>query len=1154
MGHLIGIGPPPESMDFAAADGLVVVGTPDAHINRTKEYLNIKLRVGLSDWADGVLHMVRKADTAVDPSTNGEFTVHIAAAGNLSMFLWDESGNRTTFSFGVTGFAADSVHDIEVIWYSNYLGSGDYLARCFVDGLKFGSDKTGTTFLIQNPKVSTLRFGHATSVTTTSDINIQRLAMYGDNGPMAFWTPDLYAADELVASDHLGNEWVTDITGVWVPGPRTEVLPRAQSITISERIEERSQAQFAVDQAANPTILAPGEETLPFGLIGEGVMRTQVAYSVLRLLGDTNVQIEYAHSNLLDPYVSLASMGDITSTGMWSLALVDGYPVFKWIETGPTTRTATSTVALSADFNNRRNSLWVALDVDNGSGQWTVSFYTSTTGLDGPWTLLDVVVGTTGTTDVQSASTKVWVGRENGTASGVGIHGKVYEFRLASDTVEVARLSPAAYDPDIHGVGWEVNLGGVTLPPTEFPLSSVGMPVVINHDGDRLFSGYVDSIKQSRRGHGPDGGLQFDVRVADNHYLVDKRLVGARYKNVPAGGIVADVISGVFGGPSLNPLGILEPEGVAPVARSGWAKGALPDDIPVEQAMYLGYDDNPAAVWHTSLTEAKPNSSNLHYQLFKANLSEWPIDSTEYALVFWGDTSTGPGRGSMVTLARSAAQTFTLTWYYKDAADVWQSEVSAATDITSTPVVDDEQWFLVSWSAGSPTKGVGWSEGGTGDTQDPNSGAWNSLISVTAIGPDTGWTLKFAPMGFGTPHDMFEVGRMRLYEASFWNHTLSPLGPLKFIDHTFFNDVTEWPDSNGIVDSYGVRWYTGTEKPNGIRGGDRSGDLPSFHHLGPRLDEVVLNYVPVSSAFDALAEAAGFTWFVDRYKAVHFRPRGSQPAPFTVDGYQAEKVQVSTSNTRYRNSQVIRGAKGVTDLQEETFVGDGERKAFNTSYPVLFEPIITVDDAVQTVGFRGIDDDDTDFAWDFESNEISQNKDDTALTSSEVLRVSYQGQFRLLVAGTDPAEVSRNKVIEGGTGLVEVVEDNKLVKTQEVALERWAALLNKFGVRAITVKFDIRVAGLHAGQLVFLDFASHGIYGSYLIQRVTRSAIGGPNYVWSIEAVGGPSDKSWESFFLDLIKPSNDIREGVSGDAEFQFATLDNQVWGWRERVSVRIT
>jgi len=65
-----------------------------------------------------------------------------------------------------------------------------------------------------------------------------------------------------------------------------------------------------------------------------------------------------------------------------------------------------------------------------------------------------------------------------------------------------------------------------------------------------------------------------------------------------------------------------------------------------------------------------------------------------------------------------------------------------------------------------------------------------------------------------------------------------------------------------------------------IFGGVTEGVDTSLVETGPAIEKFVFNYVPASQAFDDIAELAGYIWYIDYEKRLHFTPKDRNAAPF----------------------------------------------------------------------------------------------------------------------------------------------------------------------------------------------------------------------------------------------------------------------------------
>jgi hypothetical protein len=134
----------------------------------------------------------------------------------------------------------------------------------------------------------------------------------------------------------------------------------------------------------------------------------------------------------------------------------DGYLTFVWSIDGTSTAGSLLSARCPTPINPAgRISLRVQMDVNNGSGGWTCSFYQASA-IAGPYTLIDFATGT-GTTSIFSSSARIEIGTVNNAAGwngtfGVGLGdadpfvGKIYRVAIRNGIggTVVADMNPGA--------------------------------------------------------------------------------------------------------------------------------------------------------------------------------------------------------------------------------------------------------------------------------------------------------------------------------------------------------------------------------------------------------------------------------------------------------------------------------------------------------------------------------------------------------------------------------------------------------------------------------------------------------------------------------------------------------------------------------------
>lgn len=329
------------------------------------------------------------------------------------------------------------------------------------------------------------------------------------------------------------------------------------------------------------------------------------------------------------------------------------------------------------------------------------------------------------------------------------------------------------------------------------------------------------------------------------------------------------------------------------------------------------------------------------------------------------------------------------------------------------------------------------------------------------------------------------------------------------------------------VEDIVVDLYTDYLEPEGIGLGQID--------TGIILEEAVFNYVPVAQALDALAERVGYWWRIDENKNLYFVQRGTNIAPFTAtpDKMLHTSIRVEHSNPKYRNVQVVRGARDLTSLQTEVQVGDGEKQSFVVAYPIAKVPTVEISIGggawtAQTVGIRGVEEG-RDWYWSGGDNTISQDFAGTPLGDTDRIRIQYQGEFPVIIISRNPGEIiGRQSVEGGGTGQVEEIITENSQSTREGAFQLAAQLLEKYSTIGRSVTFTTRQRGLSPGQLVTIDLPTYKVNGQFLIESVQERDEQGVEVWYTVKAIEGPEQKSWANLFKEILRTNEPtVRVGI---------------------------
>lgn len=315
---------------------------------------------------------------------------------------------------------------------------------------------------------------------------------------------------------------------------------------------------------------------------------------------------------------------------------------------------------------------------------------------------------------------------------------------------------------------------------------------------------------------------------------------------------------------------------------------------------------------------------------------------------------------------------------------------------------------------------------------------------------------------------------------------------------------------------------------------------------GPVIVAIVFNYVPVSDCIDQLAELSGFWWVIDENKVLHFAAKTAVPAPWAVgyaDCTRKPLISARRANPKYRNRQYMRGGYALTDAQVERFKGDGEQESFTVGYPLGRVPTITVNGSAKTVGIKGLGNV-ANWYWSKGDATVTQDSGQTRLTATDTLEVTYQGLVSMISLSEDTGEVQARQAIEGGTGYVEVVTDDPQIDSREIAFQRGAALLARYGALGRTIRFQTVRPGLRPGQVLTVNFPRHRFDGTAML-ITTVSVDGDIDATYTVTAAEGPFAGSWQRIFGSFEDRTGELVDLGSTAIEQVVTILVTSAEGW---------
>ena len=299
--------------------------------------------------------------------------------------------------------------------------------------------------------------------------------------------------------------------------------------------------------------------------------------------------------------------------------------------------------------------------------------------------------------------------------------------------------------------------------------------------------------------------------------------------------------------------------------------------------------------------------------------------------------------------------------------------------------------------------------------------------------------------------------------------------------------------------------------------------------VGPVLSPVAFNYQSVAEAFYELADLVGFWWRIDYLKILNFVDRATYVAPFQLDellwtGYTQPKIR--RGREQYRNLQVLRAGRDISEQRVESFKGDGETRNFELALPVATGGVtIKVNSVPVAAGDIGIRQKDEDKEWYFQIDDksISQDSSETVLSDTDTLEVTYRGYFPIIMIGRADEQILERQQVEGGTGIYAHVESDENIDDDGLAEEKVDGLLRRYADITDSVSFSTLDEGFQTGQLLTVNLPEHELQGEFLITSVGLGFKGFDDnqdevYEYRVEAVSGEFLGGWASFFKRLAQ------------------------------------
>lgn len=307
-----------------------------------------------------------------------------------------------------------------------------------------------------------------------------------------------------------------------------------------------------------------------------------------------------------------------------------------------------------------------------------------------------------------------------------------------------------------------------------------------------------------------------------------------------------------------------------------------------------------------------------------------------------------------------------------------------------------------------------------------------------------------------------------------------------------------------------------------------------YVETGFYIDTISFNYLSLKECMNILTKIAGFSWYVDYDKNIHFFTKETSLAPTIIArGGNFKNFNYSIDGSQLKNSIILRGGFYLDFYEHDIQVADGEK----TNFLLAYEPVSPISVYVntgmgfvqKTVGIKNINITGFDFLVSFYEKNI-ENLDAAKLNNGDIIKITYNRQIPVIAYGEDENSINRMKALEGGDGKYQpppIVDIN--IKDLETANNRIKAELDSFSNTIIKGSLVTSEYGFNAGQLLTIDMPHFGLNEEqFLIQfvkispKVNKQIDGSFYFEYTISFA--TTIKGLEEFLLNLYNKSNEIK------------------------------
>jgi hypothetical protein len=292
------------------------------------------------------------------------------------------------------------------------------------------------------------------------------------------------------------------------------------------------------------------------------------------------------------------------------------------------------------------------------------------------------------------------------------------------------------------------------------------------------------------------------------------------------------------------------------------------------------------------------------------------------------------------------------------------------------------------------------------------------------------------------------------------------------------------------------------------------------------INRVPFSYIYGHSALNHLRDFGNYIWNIDKSKQLSFQQIGysisSTPINDAALTSTINNVRRNRTMQNYRNRQYVKGKDRLSVQQYQktpTPTPNSSHREFLVKYKIGKEPMIEVNKGsgwvIQTVGLIGLDEGESNqWWWSYGSPQITHDENETVLTATDEIRVTYYGLIPLIIVTQDNDEISSR-------GYYDAYSYNDKVEDLTDALLYGHNLLDKYANTADTFTYRMYSKTYEIGEQVPVVFSSlRNVNETFLVKSCTWTPRSVNQITYDYEILDSPNTGGWEEFFKNMFEAS----------------------------------